>query len=170
MTVEIAENTTKLELLLEPYYDEYFEPINWELGKKAKNWIAKIKKGKKSIFDRTFLNSSKLDERIVYRQGNFPEGEIIEQKSVYVKGAKQETLFHGLFIIHHKEDGIYGERISQKDALQYFDCCELLPEVEESQKNKLRVKISTVIRKLAMKYGDQIIAEILTDVLADYLP
>jgi len=156
--------------LLSCYYDEYFEPEFWEIGKKSRNYLALIRKGSKAIFDRKFINSSTLDNKIVFRQDNFPEGEIIEQKSVYVKGSNEETTFHGFFIIHNMKDGIYGDQITQKDALEYFDCKQRLPELQGSVKNNLRVKLGTVIRKLSQKHGEEIIAEILLDIMAEYFP
>ena len=158
------------EHLLEPYYEKFYLPIHWEPGKKAKNYFAKIKKGDgdKTIFDRKFINSSTLDTYTVYRQTDFEEDAIVEQRAVFVKGAKSEITFGGFFVVHFVEDQIYGEPITQKDALEYFDCKELVPEMQDSVKNKLRVKIGTVVRKLAGKYGDDIIAEILGEILTEY--
>ena len=175
MASSTAKKSTKSTLaewipLLDKVYDNFFTPINWEESKKATNYFARISKGGKSIFDRKFLNSTFLDDQVVYRGENFPEGEIIEQKAVYVKGKKRETTFHGFFIIHHDETGIFGEQISQKEALEFFDCESLLPEVADDQKNKLRMKLGTVVRKLSSKYGDEVIAEILTEILESYFP
>ncbi len=163
-----AKNLIKL---LEPVYDEYYTPTHWEMGKKHKNYFAKITKGKKkSLFDRKFINSSKLDDSIVYKIGQFPAGEIFEQRTVYVKGAKQEITFGGFFIIHHRSDGIYGEDITQKETLEYFDCKQLLPEIRPEVKNRLRVKMGTVVRQLCNKHGEEMVLDILTDILGEYMP
>ncbi len=111
-----------------------------------------------------------MDDKVVFNQKYFPEGEIIEQKATYIKGSKQETTFHGFFIIHSKDTGIYGEKISQKDALEYFDCKQQLPELQTNEKNNLRVKLGTVVRKLSAKYGESVMSEVLTDILEEYFP
>ncbi|WP_371804372.1 hypothetical protein [Candidatus Lokiarchaeum ossiferum] len=163
--------STEYVQLLQNYYGDFFEPLNWETAnKKCRNFFAKITKGKKTIFNRKFINSSSLDDRVVFNQKHFPAGEIIEQKSTFIKGTKQETTFHGFFIVHLKENGIYGEKISQKDALEFFDLKQKLPELQSNEKNNLRVKLGTVIRKLTSKYGEAMISEVLTDILEEYFP
>jgi hypothetical protein len=157
--------------LLDPVYDEFYTPIHWEMGKKSKNYFAKITKGqKKSLFNRKFINSSKIDDMVVYKLTQLPEGEIFEHRTVYVKGTKQEVTFGGFFIIHHENDGIYGELISQKETLEYFDCKQLLPEIQPDVKNRLRVKMGTVVRQLCQKHGEEMVLDILTDILGDYMP
>ena len=113
-----------------------------------------------------------MDGQITYRLRDFPESSIIEQKSVFIKGKKQEVTFQGFFIIHHTPDGIMGEEITQKETLQYFDFQERLPSIENSEENlhKLKMKIGTVIRKFARKYGDEAIVDILTSIIEDYFP
>jgi len=167
MSTAEAVKTTQL---LENLYGEYYRPLNWEYGKKSRNFFAKIKKGKKSLFDRVFLKSYIIDDQVCFKKSDFREGEIIEQKSVFIKGTKQEATFHGFFIIHNSNKAIYGEIISQKDTLEYFECKEKFPEIEESVKNKLRLKLGDVIRKLTQKYGDQLIVEVLADIMEDYFP
>ncbi|MHA1719268.1 MAG: hypothetical protein DRO88_08960 [Promethearchaeia archaeon] len=156
--------------LLENFYGEFYRPLNWESGPKSRNYFAKIRKGNKSLFDRIFLKSYVIDEQIVFKKSDFPEGEIIEQKSVYIKGTKKETTFHGFFIIHTNSKGIYGENISQKDTLEYFEYKEQFPELQESAKTKLRLKLGDVIRKLSQKYGDQVIVDVLVDIMEEYFP
>lgn len=163
-------NATKQTQLLKNYYGEYFSPVYWESGKKSRNFFAKIKKGKKLLFDRIFLRSFTIDDQICFRKSDFLEGEIIEQKSVYIKGSKQEATFHGFFIIHNTKKVIYGESISQKDTLEYFECKDKFPEIEENVKTKLRLKLGDVIRKLSQKYGDQLIVEVLADIMEEYFP
>ncbi|QEE16708.1 hypothetical protein DSAG12_02538 [Promethearchaeum syntrophicum] len=167
MATAEAVKTTQL---LENLYGEYYRPLNWEYGKKSRNFFAKIKKGRKSLFERVFLKSYTIDDQVCFKKSDFLEGEIIEQKSVFIKGTKQEATFHGFFIIHNNNKGIYGEIISQKDTLEYFECKEKFPEIEESVKNKLRLKLGDVIRKLTLKYGDQLIVEVLADIMEDYFP
>ncbi len=167
MSTTTVSKTTQL---LKNYYGEYFSPINWESGKKSRNFFAKIKKGKKSLFDRIFLKSFTIDDQICFRKSDFLEGEIIEQKSVYIKGSKQEATFHGFFIIHNTAEIIYGENISQKDTLEYFECKDKFPVIEEDVKTKLRLKLGNVIRKLSQKYGDQLIVEVLADIMEEYFP
>ena len=169
--IPIMTEQTTLIPLLDNYYGDYFEPINWEPGKKARNFFAKIKKGKKNaIFDRKFLVSYKLDNKTVFKRSDLAVGEIIEQKAVFIKGTKQEITFHGFFIIIHEGDQILGEKITQKDALEYFECKDVIPDIDNNVKNTLRVKLGTVIRKLAAKYGDEMVSEIMTDILEDYFP
>ena len=163
-------NAIKQTQLLKNYYGEYFCPVFWETGKKSRNFFAKIKKGKKSLFDRVFLKSFTIDDQICFRKSDFPEGEIIEQKSVYIKGTKQEATFHGFFIIHSTNESIFGENISQKDTLEYFECRDKFPKIEENVKTKLRLKLGDVIRKLSQKYGDQLIVEVLADIIEEYFP
>ena len=166
----MTESTEYIQLL-ENYYGAYYEPLNWETAnKKCRNFFALISKGKRTIFNRKFINSSFLDDKVVFNLKHFPEGEIIEQKATFIKGSKQETTFHGFFIIHPKEDGIYGEKISQKDALEYFDFKQQLPELQTNEKNNLRVKLGTVVRKLTAKYGETVMSEVLTDILEEYFP
>jgi len=167
MSTAEAIKTTQL---LENLYGEYYRPLNWEYGKKSRNFFAKIKKGKKSLFDRVFLKSYIIDDQVCFKKSDFLEGEIMEQKSVFIKGTKQEATFHGFFIIRNNNKGIYGEIISQKDTLEYFECKEKFPEIEESVKNKLRLKLGDVIRKLTQKYGDQLIVEVLADIMEEYFP
>lgn len=160
--------------LLEQYYGEYFTQLTWDLQKNANNYFARIRKGTRELFERDFLRSSFLDDHVIFRKEQFPEGEIIELKTTYTKGSKKETIFQGFFIIHYRDNRICGEEISQKHALEYFDCKKLLPDPESPLKNdprlQLRVKIGTVVRKLAAKYGDAIIADVLVGVLNDILP
>ena len=160
--------------LLEQCYGEYFTPLTWDMQKNASNYFAKIRKGTKNLFERDFLRSSLLDEQVIFRKEQFPEGEIIEFKSIYTKGSKKETTFQGFFIIHHYENKICGEEISQKHALEYFDCKKELPDPDSTlnydAKTQLRVKIGTVVRKLAAKYGEALIAEVLASILSDFLP
>jgi hypothetical protein len=158
--------------LLDLYYDEYFTPVFWQDGAKSRNYFAAITKGTKFPFQRKFLNSFPLDKQITYRLKDFPEGSIIEQKSVFIKGRKQEITFQGFFIIHHTADSIMGEEITQKETLQYFDFQERLPSIETSEENlhKLKMKIGTVIRKFARKYGDEAIVDILTSIIEEYFP
>ena len=167
MATAEAVKTTQL---LENLYGEYYRPLNWEYGKKSRNFFAKIKKGKKSLFDRVFLKSFTIDDQVCFKKSDFLEGEIIEQKSVFIKGTKQEATFHGFFIIHYNTKGIYGEIISQKDTLEYFECKEKFPEIQESVKTKLRLKLGDVIRKLSQKYGEQLIVEVLAEIMEDYFP
>ena len=170
-SVPIPVKKNKIPLLTQ-YYGNYFYPLNWELTPKSRNYIAKITKGDKNPFKRKFLHTTKLDDQIVFVKKDFQEGEIIEQKCVYIKGSKQENIFHGFFIIHHEEGQIYGEKISQKDALEYFDCKDLLPdpEIPNAIKNRLRTKLGTVIRQLSQKYGKDLIADVLADILQEYFP
>ena len=156
--------------LLSEYYGEYYIPENWEFSKKSTNFIARITKGEKYVFDRMFLKTFILDDNICFKKTHFHEGDIVEQKCVFKKGAKEETLFHGFFIVHFDKEQIMGEEITQKDALEYFDCRESLPEVAIDQRNKLKMKLGTVIRKLTSKYGDEIIISVLMDIMNDYFP
>ncbi len=159
-------------LLLEPFYGDYYTPVYWEPGKKNKNYFALISKGTKYPFTRKFLRNLTLDNEIVFRISDFPEEAIIEQKAVFVKGSKEEVVFHGFFIIHLTEEGIKGEEISQKEALQYFDIQDRLPDIEHQDEalNQLRVKLGTVIRKFTLKYGEDAIVQILTSILEEYFP
>lgn len=158
--------------LLKLFYGEYHSPVIWDHGKKSKNYFALISPGTKYPFARKFLQNLVLDKQIVYKESDFPDEAIVEQKSVFIRGSKEETIFHGFFIIHHTSDAIMGEEISQKEALQYFDCKKALPDVEhpDDSLNKLRVKLGTVVRKFTVKYGEEAIVEILTDILEEYFP
>lgn len=158
--------------LLKLFYGDYYSPVVWDHGKKSKNYFALISPGTKYPFSRKFLHNLTLDKEIVYKGSNFPEEAIVEQKSVFVKGSKEEVIFHGFFIIHHTTESIMGEEISQKEALQYFDCKKALPDVEHPNEslNKLRVKLGTVVRKFTLKYGEEAMVEILTDILEEYFP
>ena len=159
-------------LLLESFYGEYYSPVIWEHSKKSKNYFAIISPGTKYPFSRKFLRYTTLDDQIVFKRSDFPDEAIIEQKAVYVKGSKEEVIFHGFFIIHPTSGGIKGEEISQKEALQYFDCKNALPDINQKDDalNHLRVKLGTVIRKFTVKYGEDAIVKILTDILEDYFP
>jgi hypothetical protein len=160
--------------LLEQCYGEYFTPLTWDMQKNASNYFARIRKGIKTLFERDFLRSSFLDEQVIFRKEQFPEGEIIELKSIYTKGSKKETTFQGFFIIHHIENKICGEEISQKHALEYFDCKKELPNLnsltKDEPKAQLRVKIGTIVRKLASKYGEAVIADVLISIVNDLFP
>ena len=112
--------TNWVKLLADYFNHEYFTPEYWEPGKKSRNFFARISQGRKTMFTRKFLQSTFLDGEIVFRGSSFNEGEIIEQKAVFIKGSKQEITFHGFFIIHHSQGGIFGEKISQREALEYF--------------------------------------------------
>ena len=164
--------TNWVKLLSDYFNHEYFTPEYWEPGKKSRNFFARISQGRKTMFTRKFLQSTFLDGEIVFRGASFAEDAIIEQKAVFIKGAKQEVTFHGFFIIHHGPGGIYGEKISQREALEYFQAKTLLPTPKSSNtpKNALRVKIGTVIRQLAQMHGDDVIEEILIDILEEYFP
>lgn len=159
-------------VLLESFYGDYFSPVVWETSPKSKNYFAVISPGTKYPFNRKFLRSITLDNQIVFRGSDFLEEAIVEQKAVYVKGTKEEVVFHGFFIIHHTEDQITGEEISQKEALQYFDIQKELPDfnTDEQAINRLRVKLGTTIRKFAQKYGQEVIVNILSDILEEYFP
>ncbi len=157
--------------LLEKYYGDYYFPVNWETRtKKSRNYFAVIKKGNKDLFSRKFIRSTYLDDQEVFNISSFPEGAIVEQKCTYVKGTKSEVTFGGFFIISYDSNGISAEKITQKDALEYFDCREMLPEIQNDVKNKLRVKLGIVVRKLTQKYSEEIIAEVLTSIIEDYFP
>ncbi len=166
----MAQAAQEMTCLLSEYYGEYYIPENWELSKKSVNYIAQIKKGEKYIFDRKFLKTYNLDDNICFKKTHFQEGDIIEQKCIFKQGSKKEILFHGFFIVHFDKNHIMGEEISQKDALEYFDCRERLPDVGIDQRNKLKMKLGTVIRKLSMKYGEELIITILMDIMNDYFP
>ena len=75
-------------------------------------------------------------------------------------------------IIHHSENAILGEQISQKEALEYFDCEELLPDIKEkdSSYNHLRMRLGTEIRKYTRKYGSEAVVSVLTSIIEDYFP
>ena len=166
MNVKLQEYTC----LLTEYYDDYYIPNYWEETPKAVNYIAKITRGDKYIFNRIFLRTFSLDDNIVFKKSHFREGDVIEQKCVFKRGTKEEIIFHGFFVIHFNDNKIYGEEISQKDALQYFDLKESLPDIDNSQRNKLKMKLGTAIRKLAGKYGETMVAGILVEIIADYFP
>lgn len=166
----MQEVTQEMTCLLTEYYGDYYLPENWELSPKSTNFIAKISKGEKYIFERKFLKTYALDENVVFKKSHFVEGDIVEQKCVFKKGTKEEILFHGFFVIHLEQGQILGEEISQKDALEYFDFREKFPDVAENQKRKLRVKLGTVVRKLTAKYGEELVVDILTDIISDYFP
>lgn len=164
----------KLVCLLKPFTGEYLAPENWEYEPKAKNFFAVISPSPKYLFERSFIKNRIIDDSVIFAKGDFPEGEIVEQKCVHVKGSKSETTFQGFFIIHHQEDGIYGEQISQKEALEFFNCRESLPQPltqpNNKAKNELRVKLGTVVRTLCGRYNPELIGEVLTDIIADLLP
>ncbi|MHA1518830.1 MAG: hypothetical protein ACTSRK_01480 [Promethearchaeota archaeon] len=161
----------ELTCLLTEYYGEYYIPENWESSKKAINFIARITKGEKYVFDRKFLNTYNLDDNICYKKSHFKEGEIFEQKCTFRKGKKEEILFHGFFIVKFDGERIMGEEISQKDALEYFDCRGKLPEIAtDIQRNKLKMKLGSVIRQLTLKYGEELMVSILMDIMNDYFP
>ncbi|MCF2140624.1 MAG: hypothetical protein K9W44_11275 [Candidatus Lokiarchaeota archaeon] len=160
----------ELTCLLREYYGDYYIPENWEESPKSVNYIAKITRGEKFIFDRNFLRTYTLDGKIVFKKSNFNEGDIIEQKCVFKRGSKEEVLFHGFFVVHFHEKKIYGEEISQKDALEYFDLKEKLPDLDNSQHNKLKMKIGSVLRKLAIKYGEETVVNILAEIIDEYFP
>ena len=115
-------------LLLERFYGEYYTPVFWEEEKKSKNFFATIGRGTKYLFKRDFLRRHYIDDCVVFKKKDFKENTIVEQRCTYVHGSKEEITFQGFFVIHHKENGIYGEEISQKQALEYFYCVEILPE------------------------------------------
>ncbi len=163
-------DASKLEPLLEQYYGEFYIPVNWEEGKKSKNYFAHIEKGTKFIFKRKFLRSHKIDDLNVYKKKSFPEGDIIEQRCTFVRGSKEEITFGGFFVIHHIDGNIYGEELSQKQALEYFDLKKMLPDQKEEQKRSARVEIATSIRKYIQKYGEETVSDVLVDILNDYFP
>lgn len=163
MNVKLQEYTC----LLTEYYDDYYIPSHWEETPKAVNYIAKITRGNKYIFDRIFLRTYSLDENIVFKKSHFQEGDIIEQKCVFKRGSKEEIIFHGFFVVHFHDNKIYGEEMSQKDALQYFDLKERLPDVDETQRNQLKMKLGSVIRKLSQKYGETMVIGILNELISD---
>jgi hypothetical protein len=158
--------------LLRPVVGDLFAPENWQYEPKAKNYFARIAPNPKYLFNRTFLHGKTLDEGVVFSKNDFPEGEIIEQKCVFIKGSKSETTFHGFFIINHCEDGIYGQQISQKECLEFFQLRQELPDPEKAStpKRELRVKCGTLLRKLAERYGHALVGEVMTELLEEFLP
>jgi hypothetical protein len=159
-------------LLLSPFCGAYYSPINWEYGIHAKNYFAKIGQDSKLLFSRTFVRGKYIDDRIVFSEKDFPEGEIFEQKCTFVKGSKSEITFQGFFIIHHLDGGIYGQQITQKQCLEYFLTRDDLPDVpseNNDSKNKIRIKLSSTVQSLATRYGNAAVVEILTDLLGQFL-
>jgi hypothetical protein len=169
----MAAKTTNV-CLLKPFTGEYYTPENWQYEPKAKNYFAIISPSPKYLFERSFIKNKTVDDSVIFAKGDFPEGEIVEQKCVHVKGSKSETTFQGFFIIHHQDNGIYGEQISQKEALEFFNCREALPlptaQPTNKAKNELRVKLGTVVRSLCGRYNPELIGEVLADIIADLLP
>ena len=69
----------------------------------------------------------------MFKRDAFKEGDIMEQRSTFKKGKTTQTNFSSFYIICLQEDGIYGEEISQKDTIEYFECQSVYP---KSQLNK----------------------------------
>ena len=157
-------------LLLERFYGEFYTPVYWEEEKKSKNFFAQIGRGTKYLFKRDFLRRHYIDDAVVFKKKDLKENTIVEQRCTFVHGSKEEVTFGGFFVIHHKENGIFGEEISQKQALEYFDCVDMLPENTEENKNSARVEIGKCIRKFMREYGDELVSQVLVDVLNDYFP
>lgn len=161
---------TKCICLLTPFVGEYYCPVNWQKEAKARNYIARISWNEKRMFDRTFLKNKVVDETPVFLKADFVDGDIIEQKCIFVKGKKEEITFQGFFIVRLHPNGIYGEPISQKDALEYFQGCQALPQLDTSQKTYLKAKLSQVFRVLQAKYPPELISETLLELMAELLP
>ncbi len=166
----IDELKDKYTLLLEPFYGEFLAPVFWEEDKKSKNFFAYVERGTKYLFKRDFLRRKYIDNQVVFKRDYFEEGAIIEQRCTYVHGSKEEITFQGLFVIHHIDNMIYGDEISQKQALEYFDCCELIPEKKEEKKTSLRVELGREIRKHIQAHGEEVVCDVLIGILNDYFP
>ena len=156
--------------LLERYIGEYYSPLFWDEDVKSKNYFAKITQGTSTPFNRSFINNTKLDEKVMFKRDAFKEGDIMEQRSTFKKGKTTQTNFSSFYIICLQEDGIYGEEISQKDTIEYFECRKCLPEVTVEQKTQLKSKLHLLMTHLNAQYGHQLVMETLTELIAEYLP
>ena len=156
--------------LLHPFVGDYFIPENWQKEPKSRNFFARITWNDKTLFDRTFLRGKIIDDSMVFSKNDFVDGDIIEQKCVFIKGKKEETTFHGFFIIHPGSEGIYGEQISQKEALEFFQGCHALPKIGVNEKPLLKAKLNQVVRTLRVKYSPELISEVLMEIMEEILP
>jgi len=157
-------------VLLHQYCGNFFEPDNWDPDPKAKQYMAKISPGKTSPFERSFINWTKLDDKIVFRKDHFKDGDIIEQRCSIKKGKATLTGFEGFFLIKSDENSIYGQFITQKDTLEYFNCKQTLPEIHIDKSNHLKAKLQIIIEKLGTQYGEEAVFDTLTTILGEKLP
>lgn len=157
-------------ILLQQYCGNFFEPCNWDPDPKAKQYFAKIGPGKTSPFERSFLNWTKMDDKVVFRRDHFKDGDIIEQRCTIKKGKNTLTGFEGFFLIKTDENAIYGQFMTQKETLEYFNCKQTLPEVHNEKSTQLKLKLRLIIEKLSTQYGEEIVFDTLTTILGEKMP